>query len=249
MGRWSWLQIDGKNNHRTRILTAYRPYRPSNDSGLTTIWDQQMRYIRKHSLHLDPRQQFDYDLKELLLSWINDDIKIILCIDANENALEGRFASMIEEIGLRNMHQHYSNIDLPPTHDRGSVPISGMFGSPTLIPSRVGNLANGSGITGDHRNMFVDFDEEIILGSELHSIRPPNQRRLQLFDSRIIHRFNNACYAHLSANNIPLQVETLVNEAIFPLHQNMIKRWKLLMSSWVAKLRRGTNVVANTRAE
>ena len=66
MGRWSWIQIDGKDNHRTRVLTAYRPCKPPSNSSLTTTWDQQERYIRTQGWNLDPRAQFDFDLRNLL---------------------------------------------------------------------------------------------------------------------------------------------------------------------------------------
>ena len=65
-GRWSWVQVDGKDQHTTRIITAYRPCRPSSQTGLTTTWDQQVRNIRRQGGQLDPRQQFDKDICEVL---------------------------------------------------------------------------------------------------------------------------------------------------------------------------------------
>ena len=103
MGRWSWIQIDGKDNHRTRVITAYRPCRAPKNSGLTTTWDQQFRYLRKQNLPSDPRQQFDLDLSKLLSSWQNEGIKIILSIDANDNILEGKLNDLIDELGLINI--------------------------------------------------------------------------------------------------------------------------------------------------
>ena len=98
-----------------------------------TTWDQQVRYVRKNNWTKDPRQQFDSDLVELLTNWQNDVIKIILSIDANENIMEGDFHDLMLELGLVNIHDAYGNEPIPPTHDRGSHPISGMYASPTLI--------------------------------------------------------------------------------------------------------------------
>ena len=36
MGRWSWVQVDGKDQHTIRIVTAYRPCRSPTQTGLTT---------------------------------------------------------------------------------------------------------------------------------------------------------------------------------------------------------------------
>lgn len=73
---------------------------------------------------------------------------------------------MIQNIGLCNLHATYGSAPIPPTHDRGSQPISGMFASPTLIPSKLGILAHGQGILGDHRNMFADFPEDILMDND-----------------------------------------------------------------------------------
>ena len=101
-------------------------------------------------------------------------------------------------------------------HHRGSHPISGMFSSPSLIPTRLGILENGHGILGDHRNMYVDFSEDIFMGNELFEIPPPAQRRLQLFDSRTVQRFNNACHKHLLENKIDIKTSNLMANSTFP---------------------------------
>ena len=216
MGRWSWVQIDGKNNHRTRVLSAYRPCKPPSSTGLTTTWDQQDRYIRTQGWNRDPRSQFDYDLRTLLQTWIDDGIKIVISTDANENIADGQFNTIMTELGLNNVHDKYGTSPLPPTHERGSYPISGIFASPTLVPSQIGILSNGQGILGDHRNMYVDFQETIFMGNDIHAIPPPSQRRLQLFDSRIVRRFNKACLSHLKANGIPEIADTLFHQATYP---------------------------------
>ena len=198
------------------MITAYRPCKPSGITSLTTTWDQQARYLRLNSYTTDPRTQFDKDLKALLISWHEINIRVILCIDANDDVEKGKFKDMIDEIGLINAHTNLYDEHLPPTHDRGSRPISGIFITRTLEPMRAGILRNGVGILGDHRNMFVDFSEINFLGDELYTIQPPKMRRLQLFDSRIINRFNKACENHLRHNNILQIASTLVTNATYP---------------------------------
>ena len=173
LGRWSWVQFQGKQGHFTRVITAYRPCRPPTMTALTTTWDQQTRYLRQQSLNSNPRQQVDIDIQNLLRSWIDMHIRIILCIDANDNLLEGTFLDTMNTLGLINAHSAYCNSPLPPTHERGSHPISGIFISPTLVPTRAGILRHGVGILGDHRNMFVDFHEYNVLGNEIYTIPPP----------------------------------------------------------------------------
>lgn len=85
LGRWSWVQFQGKHGRFTRVITAYRPCRPPTLTALTTTLDQHSRYLRQHSLNTTPRQQFDLDIQVLLQSWLDLQIRIILCIDANDN--------------------------------------------------------------------------------------------------------------------------------------------------------------------
>lgn len=112
-------------------------------------------------------------------------------------------------------------MDLPPTHDRGSLPISGIFISPNLIPVRAGILRHGVGILGDHRNMFIDFQETNFLGDELFTIPPPKLRRLQLFDSRIVNKFNKLCCSHLTNNNIPHKAQRVLSASQYTPPQDM----------------------------
>ena len=64
--------------------------------------------------------------------------------------------------------------------------------------------------------MYADFSEDVILGSEIFKVLPPNQRRLKLFDSRIVNRFNNVCLSHLESNKIDITTQTLLDESTFP---------------------------------
>ena len=56
LGRWSWMEFRGKDNHATRVYTAYRPGgKPASDSERTTVYHQQKRYLQKQKLNIEPR--------------------------------------------------------------------------------------------------------------------------------------------------------------------------------------------------
>ena len=216
LGRWSWIQVAGKNGLRTRIITAYRPCRVTGSKGLTTTWDQQVRYFRKHNNSYDPRKNFDIDLFTIINNWLRDGIRIILCLDANEDVSQGQFNPQATTNGLFNVHTSIHNDPLPPTHNNGSKPISAIYASLGLTPTRCGILKHGEGIEGDHRNMFVDFHQDNLLGDEIYVVPPPQQRRLQLYDSRIVDRFNSAVLQHLQQNNIPTIAQVMIQKSTYP---------------------------------
>ena len=45
LGRWTWMKIEGRHQHFTKVLTAYRPHK--NTSSLGTVYNQQLRYWRE----------------------------------------------------------------------------------------------------------------------------------------------------------------------------------------------------------
>jgi hypothetical protein len=72
LARWVWTLV-GTGERKTRIVTAYRPVKPSYSTlcdrrrGWFTVWAQQCRYFRKKGLSGSPRQRFVSDLVEQLL--------------------------------------------------------------------------------------------------------------------------------------------------------------------------------------
>ena len=211
LGRWSWIEFSGRGGLRTRIVTGYRPCKMSATSKLTTVYDQHRHYIQDRGININPRELFDRDLCNELELWIQQQIRIVLCLDDNEDVNQGPFNDIIANLGLINAHKACHADNLPATHDRDSKPISGIFVSPTIHPTRAGILEHGCGIEGDHRNMFIDIDESNFLGDDLYAIPPPSQRRLQLFDSRVVKRFNKHCLQHLENNSMLTQTNKLIN--------------------------------------
>ena len=192
-------------------MTGYRPCKPPASSKLTTIYDQHNRYIKDRGIGLNPRELFDRDLRNELDTCIQKQIRVEVCLDANEDVNQGPLHDLMTTLGLLNAHKLCHNMELPATHDRGSKTISGIFVSPTMQSTRAGILEHGCGIEGDHRNMFIDVEELNFLGDDLYAIPPPAQRRLQLFDSRVVKRFNTHCLNHLQQNKILQQTHSLIN--------------------------------------
>ena len=65
LGRWTWMKIEGRHQHCTKVLTAYRPHK--NTSSLGTVYNQQLRYWREDQNNFTcPIQLFDTQLEELL---------------------------------------------------------------------------------------------------------------------------------------------------------------------------------------
>ena len=96
LGRWVYTYV-GTSTRKTRIVTAYRPVKPSrsqlkgNQRGWYTVWSQHRRYIRKNGLgNISPRALFSRDLVRQLLTWKDAGDEIILFMDFNDHVYKGR---------------------------------------------------------------------------------------------------------------------------------------------------------------
>jgi len=210
LGRWSWIQVQGKDKHYTRVYTAYRTGQKPTSSKLTTTYDQQMRYIRKKKMNTQPRTLFDSDIIKEFKKIIKDGIQIVLMIDANEDIGNGKFTSMLREISLKNVFETLQILPMPPTHHSGSRPISTIYASTSLQVKSAGILQKGIGIQGDHRNIFVDFTQTSFIGAPLFKVESPPIKKLQLQDSRIYNRFLKHLIKHIHSTNLHEKAKSLI---------------------------------------
>ena len=219
LGRWSWLEFRGKNDHRTRVYTAYRPGNrpPKGKTSFTTVYEQHIRFLKSHDNdERDPRKFFDRDLQNELREKV-DEMNIVLMIDVNQNVESGSFNEKMEKIGLTSAFKTISQEPMPPTHHRGSKPISTIYLSANLTPVRAGILPKTIGVQGDHRNMYVDIPNGSFLGVYMYKIVSQPMKRLQLKDSRIVRKFQATVVKHFEANKMLESGLDLIENAEFPM--------------------------------
>ena len=183
LGRWSWILFQGANDHKTRVISAYRPCR-SDKCKMRTVYNQHRRYFRSIQRPGCPRRLFVQDLQEQLVTWRNAGERIILCIDGNEDVRNGALkdALSIPELGMTELISGH-HPDLPVTASfvsgerRGSVQIDGVWATPDLPPDRATWLAFHKA-PGDHRYGVVDIKWDVILGEPRYKAVRPTARRL-----------------------------------------------------------------------
>ena len=223
LGRWLWMEFSGRDEHVTRIYTAYRPCaNKSAESQNTTVYDQQDRYIRAHSINKTPREMFDCDLHEEILHQMQRK-NIVIMLDANEDVENGEFNNMMQGLGLRNGVSARINSTMPATHHRGSRPISAIYCSRNLVVTRSGILPIGMGVRGDHRNIYLDVQTKSLMGGDMYMVIPPPMRKLKLNDSRIYLCFIKLVKKHLISNNVMQLANQLYNRSTYPATVEMIK--------------------------
>ncbi len=66
LGRWTWIRIQGKEGHTTRIATAYRPWE---SPGASTVFHQQARGLSKTGDHRNSIDALTQDLADAINDW------------------------------------------------------------------------------------------------------------------------------------------------------------------------------------
>ena len=218
LGRWSWMELRGKNNHRTRVYTAYRPgSRPNKiQTAHTTVYQQHKRYMRGTEYEqMEPRDLFDLDICKEIKEHI-EHTNIVLMIDVNQNIIRGKFTRAMKEIGMQSVFEIMKMGEMPATHHRGRFPISTIYVSKNLTPTRAGILPKTIGVQGDHRNMYVDITNETFLGDYMYKIVTQPMKRLQLKDMRTTKRFQDKVLKHLQSNNMLKHGLSLLQQSTYP---------------------------------
>jgi hypothetical protein len=84
MGRWAIMILQGKNNKKVFIITAYRVCRQSSLSGLLTKYNQEWSDLAKTQTNPDRRHQLNQDLRNENGEMIETGHKIIIVLDTNQ---------------------------------------------------------------------------------------------------------------------------------------------------------------------
>jgi hypothetical protein len=131
MGRWSSIQLRGKNKTSIRLIAAYRCMK--NINGPLSVWNQQRFILDSINRAEDPIHAFDHDLINSIKTWIELGDQIILGIDVNDDVRTGPLSRRHPlDCGLQEVMFRQHGPNLPNTYAHGSAPIDGLFVSHSL---------------------------------------------------------------------------------------------------------------------
>ena len=163
---------------------------------MNTVYEQQLEY-----LHMDPTAAFWEDLAKAIVHWQNKGDQLILMGDWNEVIVSGNLTKWMNTFGLSEAITNMHGRNPPPTFQRGTDAIDGIFVSSTVKTTQAGFLGFGD-IPGDHRGIWIDVPHKSILGYKMADIPKASARRLKLDDPRIVHRYLDILDGYLAAHRV-----------------------------------------------
>ena len=215
LGRWSWVLMRGKRDTVTRIITAYCPVKPSSSGikGQHTVYAQHLRVSSRN-----PITAFWSDLGTALDKWTENDEQLILCGDWNTSIVDADITTFMGSRGLTEVITSRHGKNPPPTYNRGSKSIDGIFASNIFIGVRGGYLEYGT-TPGDHRGLWIDVPQETLLGFKMPNTPSSSIRRLQVTDPRSRNAYQMKTHALYIKHNIYYQILQLREHMTYPLEQ------------------------------
>ncbi len=89
LGRWSWIQFGGFDNHKTRLITAYNPCKNKIVHSGTSYQQQRRYFVTKKKDLTCPLIMFRQQLIKQLKKWRAEGDRIVLFMDHNEHVYNG----------------------------------------------------------------------------------------------------------------------------------------------------------------
>ena len=163
LGRFSYINLQGRNNCSTVVISAYCPYL---SSGPYSVYAQHLNYMNIHNPtdNLDVRAFFWNDLETSVRQRIDDGDQIILTGDFNSEFKEVR--EWMLELGFVEGICEKHGYDAAPTRINGQKILQLMeylLALTHLRASAAGYLSFGK-LMGDHRGLWMDLPVELLIG-------------------------------------------------------------------------------------
>jgi len=209
LGRWTSIVLQGKDNHRSRIICAYCPCLSNGTSSTYALQTVALTQQKKYEC---PRKQFWIDLKEFIRQCQDKKEHIVIMGDWNSDYQE--VTHWMSEFGLQDIIQQRHYLDTPPPTCQRSrdSPIDAIFGPEHFTCWRGGYLTFDY-LEGDHRGIWCDIPIEFLLGYNMPNPIHPGARRLKNDDPRIRKKYLSHLHTLLKTDDIYSKMTNLYKGA------------------------------------
>jgi len=122
-------------------------------------YQQHVRHLHKLNRIECPRMAILADLAKAIQQWQDEGNHILLLTDYNDDITSGPVNQWAGKLGLVEAVTWLNTANVPPTYQRGSRPIDGIFVAPQLLERATGGYFGfGEGIPSDHRAIWVELE-------------------------------------------------------------------------------------------
>jgi len=155
LGYWSRIRIRGPGGF---FLWVVAMYQPCFSTGPLTMYQQHIHRLTALNQTECPREAILIDIAKQIQKWQDDGDQVLLLTDYNDNILSTLVCVWASKLGLVKAVTWLNTTDAPPTFQRGSRPIDGIFAAPQLLERAAGGYFGfGEAVPSNHWAIWVDF--------------------------------------------------------------------------------------------
>jgi hypothetical protein len=219
MGRWSEVEIMGKDNTSVRIITAYRVCTNSQKTpGTMSARYQQSEVMKNQGIkNPEPRAKVLEDLGARINELKATGEEIIIMMDANDTMQKANseLTKWVERLDLVDPHVlKHGTEEEPATHERGSERIDYIF-----MTDKISEFLVAAGILefhnfwkSDHRALYIDLDLEAFLGGRPSPLEMNANRGLMSNDPRAVKIYRESLLRNLEECGLEEKFEKLIDD-------------------------------------
>ena len=138
-------------------------------------------------------------------------------MDCNEDVRCAAFNNWLQTHSLTDsVITAHGGGNAPPTYNRGSKPIDGVFCSNTLHITACGYLPFGA-FPSDHRAIWADITYDSAFGFKISRCVQPKARKLQCIDPRVVKKWAQAYEQFIKQHNLHCRQFALEQHMTTPL--------------------------------
>ena len=230
LGRWTWVSYRGSNGMISTVVTGYRPCR--NMAGCNTNYIQHKRVLTALEIPTCPRKQWLEDIADFIKQRQQQQEQIIVMADFNEDVQSNQMKNWSRDLGLRELIIDKLQVS-PPTTNKGSNTIDGIFSSPTINAVKAGYCEFGL-FRSDHRALWIDVKESNFLGFKPPDVVPVAARRLQCGIPSVKKKWKQLYTQKLRENNLfnkQFQLEAEIHHNGGLMTENLANRCESIMET------------------
>jgi hypothetical protein len=214
-GRWSGIDLMGRNTKWLVILTIYQVLQKTGSAGSTTAYTQQRTMFRLEGrTNPNPRKILIDDLQKLVKEHRSNGHDMILMGDFNKQVGKDPhgMASVLLAGNLIDSHVSQHGIESDPsTYARGNTRVDYMFISSQLKPFLLRACIEpfNQRIFSDHRGMFIDLSLPGLFDRVLSILALPSNRHLCATNQSHVRNYIRTMHKYLQAHRVFQRLEEI----------------------------------------
>ncbi|KAI2490979.1 hypothetical protein MHU86_23581 [Fragilaria crotonensis] len=182
-GRWVVQEFKGKGTRQIAVFSVYQPVDKTVKPGTITVAAQQASLLRlAQDSVLNPRTAFRRDLLRALQEYLSAGTLLLVVGDFNESfgADPDGMSKIAGQLGLLDIIASRHSSKPPATYARGTKRLDYALASPLVGEALIsaGYEEFNAHIVSDHRGFFLDFDTNLLFGSETQQLVSAEARDL-----------------------------------------------------------------------